>query len=65
MTIPKYIVKYSKLQTHFLKNWKPKIAVFVDSEIWPNMFKKLEANGTPIILINGRITKKSFEKQSY
>ena len=47
---------------NFLKNWKPKIAVFVDSEIWPNMFKKLEANGIPIILINGRITKKSFEK---
>ena len=47
---------------NFLKIWKPKIAIFVDSEIWPNMFNKLETNGIPIILINGRITKKSFEK---
>ncbi len=46
----------------FLKKWKPKIAVFVDSEVWPNMYKILNSKKIPIILINGRITKKSFEK---
>ena len=50
---------------NFLKIWKPKIAIFVDSEIWPNMFNKLETNGIPIILINGRITKKSFLKWNF
>ena len=44
----------------FLKFWKPNIAIFIDSEIWPNMFKNLEKNNIPIVLINGRITKKSF-----
>ena len=37
-------------------------AFFVDSEIWPNTIYNLEKNKIPIILINGRITKNSFEK---
>ena len=49
---------------NFLKKWKPKIAIFVDSEIWPNMYERLYSKKIPIILINGRITKKSFERWS-
>ena len=49
---------------NFLKKWKPKIAIFVDSEIWPNMYERLYLKKIPIILINGRITKKSFERWS-
>ncbi len=48
------------LTNKFIKYWKPQIALFVDSEIWPNMFKNLNKNKIPIILLNGRITKKSF-----
>ena len=44
----------------FIKYWKPQIALFVESEIWPNMFKNLKKNKIPIILLNARITKKSF-----
>ena len=44
----------------FIRYWKPQIALFIDSEIWPNMFKNLNKNKIPIILLNGRITKKSF-----
>ncbi len=44
----------------FIGYWKPQIALFIDSEIWPNMFKNLNKNKVPIILLNGRITKKSF-----
>tara|TARA_B100002052_G_scaffold294616_1_gene319686 strand:+ start:899 stop:2131 length:1233 start_codon:yes stop_codon:yes gene_type:complete len=46
----------------FINYWKPKMAIFIDSEIWPNMFNNLEKSKIPIILINGRITKKSFER---
>jgi 3-deoxy-D-manno-octulosonic-acid transferase len=28
----------------FIKHWKPSIALFVDSEIWPNMLTNLEKN---------------------
>ena len=48
------------LTNRFIRYWKPQIALFIDSEIWPNMFKNLNKNKIPIILLNGRITKKSF-----
>ena len=45
----------------FLNYWKPSIAFFIDSEIWPNMLINLKKNKIPTILLNGRITKKSFK----
>ena len=59
--------KYYPLDTNyltnkFIKTWKPKLAIFVDSEIWPNMFKNLEEKRIPIILLNARITEKSYKR---
>jgi len=45
----------------FLNNWKPRISIFIDSEIWPNLIT--EASETSkMILLNARISKKSFKK---
>ena len=44
----------------FLEYWKPDLVIFIDSEIWPNMFKKLEEKKISLILLNARITKKTF-----
>ena len=52
------------LNKRFIKYWKPQAAFFVDSEIWPNMFRNLKNNNIPIILLNGRITNKSFKRWS-
>ena len=46
----------------FLNYWKPSIVFFIDSEIWPNMLINLKKKGIPIILLNGRVTKKTYEK---
>ena len=46
----------------FLRYWRPVIAIFIDSEIWPCMFKKLNNKKIPLILLNARITKKTFNK---
>ena len=46
----------------FLKFWKPNIAIFIDSEIWPCMFKKIKENKIPLLLINARLTKKTFNR---
>ena len=51
-----YIVK------RFIKYWSPELAIFIDSEIWPNMFSNLKLTNIPIILMNARITKRSFNK---
>ncbi len=63
----KIIHKFFPLDTNYLTNkfiniWKPEVAIFVDSEIWPNMIKNLKNNQIPIILLNARFTKTSFEK---
>ena len=46
----------------FIKYWSPEIAIFIDSEIWPNMFRNLKSNNIPIILLNARITERSFNR---
>ncbi len=50
------------LTKHFINHWKPKLAIFVDSEIWPNMFNNLHKKNIPLILLNARITRKSFNR---
>ena len=47
---------------NFLKNWRPDIVLFVDSEIWPNFIFEIKKKKLPFILFNGRITKKTFKK---
>ena len=46
----------------FLKYWKPNITIYIESEVWPSMFKELDKKKIPLILLNTRITKKSFNK---
>ena len=36
--------------------------MFIDSEIWPYMFKKINDKNIPLILLNARITKKTFKR---
>ena len=50
------------LAENFLNSWKPDLVCFVDSEIWPNFLFKIKKKKIPLILINGRITKKTFNK---
>ncbi len=53
------------LTKHFINHWKPKLAIFVDSEIWPNMFNNLHKKNIPLILLNARITRKSFNRWKF
>jgi len=46
----------------FINYWQPGLAIFIDSEIWPNMFRNLHMKDIPIIIMNARITKRSFNK---
>ena len=45
----------------FLKLWRPKLTIFVESEIWPNMIMQTSKQ-CKLILLNCRISKKSFKK---
>ena len=57
-----YPLDHIYITSKFLRYWKPNIAIFIESEIWPCMFKKLEKRKIPIVLLNARITKKTFDK---
>ena len=46
----------------FLKYWSPSVAIFIDSEIWPNMLTSIKKESIPLILLNARINKRSFRK---
>lgn len=40
----------------FLQHWQPDITLWVESEFWPQLLWQTAARGTPILLINARIT---------
>jgi len=46
----------------FLDHWKPNLSIFIDSEIWPNLITQISKKKIPLLLINARITKKSFDR---
>ena len=55
-----YPIDHFLFTKKFLEYWKPNLAIFIDSEIWPDMFDKLERKKISLVLLNARITKKTF-----
>ena len=48
----------------FLNNINPKICIIIETEIWPNLIKKCNDKEIPIIIINGRLSKKTLNANS-
>lgn len=44
----------------FLSHWRPDAACFVESELWPNQIAACQARGIPMMLVNARISERSF-----
>ena len=57
-----YPIDQSYLVNKFLKYWKPNFAIFIESEIWPCMFLNIYRKKIPLILLNARLTLKTFNK---
>ncbi len=51
-----------KFVERFLDHWRPDIAVFAESELWPNIVTAVRARGAPLVLANARISRKSAER---
>ena len=49
---------------NFLNYWEPSSVIFVESEIWPAMISELKRRKIKLILINARMSKKSFKRWS-
>lgn len=58
------IHQYAPLDTpgssgRFLEHWRPDVAVFVESEFWPNLILGAKAQGAKLVLLSARITEKT------
>jgi 3-deoxy-D-manno-octulosonic-acid transferase len=46
----------------FLDHWRPDLAIWVESELWPNLVAATQARGIPTVLLNGRMSQDSYER---
>lgn len=52
---PRYVAR-------FLDHWKPSLALFIESDLWPNLILAGAARRLPMVLINGRMSPRSFPR---
>lgn len=46
----------------FLDHWRPDLALFVESDFWPNLILAGAARNIPLVLVNGRLSQRSFKR---
>ncbi|HEY6254959.1 MAG TPA: 3-deoxy-D-manno-octulosonic acid transferase [Xanthobacteraceae bacterium] len=46
----------------FFDHWQPDLALFVESDLWPNLIITAKARNVPLILVNGRVSERSFNR---
>lgn len=53
---------FPRFAERFLDFWKPSLALFVESDLWPNLVMAASARRVPMIVVNGRLSQRSFER---
>lgn len=48
--------------TRFIKYWRPDLVLWFESDLWPAMLSGIKRKNIPLILVNGRISNKSFKR---
>jgi 3-deoxy-D-manno-octulosonic-acid transferase len=49
----------------FLDHWQPDIAIWTESEFWPALMHRTKIRGTPMLLVNGRISDRTFRRMKW
>src|SRR6185295_11471317 len=52
---PRYVAR-------FLDHWQPSLALFIESDLWPNIILAGAARRLPMVLVNGRMSHRSFPR---
>jgi len=55
LDLPRFVAR-------FLKHWQPDLALFTESDLWPNLIVLSSERRIPLILINGRLSERSFNR---
>jgi 3-deoxy-D-manno-octulosonic-acid transferase len=58
LDVPRYVRR-------FLDHWRPDLALFVESDLWPNRIIEAAHRRVPMILINGRLSDNSYRRWQY
>lgn len=48
----------------FFDHWKPGLGIIAESEFWPNLLIEATARQVPLVLVNGRLSERSFNRWS-
>jgi 3-deoxy-D-manno-octulosonic-acid transferase len=51
-----------KFVNRFLDHWRPDMALFVESDLWPNLILASSERKIPLIIVNGRVSERSFDR---
>jgi 3-deoxy-D-manno-octulosonic-acid transferase len=46
----------------FLSHWRPDVAIFIEQDLWPNLIGEAAARQIPLMIVNGRISERSFNR---
>ena len=49
----------------FLDHWKPDLGLFTESDLWPNLILMSAERHVPLILVNGRVSERSYKRWRY
>ena len=62
VSVVRFPLDLSACVRRFLDRLRPTVAVLMELEVWPNFVAECSARDVPVVLVNGRITDKSFRK---
>ncbi|WP_229671544.1 3-deoxy-D-manno-octulosonic acid transferase [Elstera cyanobacteriorum] len=46
----------------FLAHWRPDLVIWTESDLWPTILTQLQRRRTPMVLVNGRLSDRSFRR---
>jgi 3-deoxy-D-manno-octulosonic-acid transferase len=55
LDVPRFVAR-------FLNHWQPNLAIFAESELWPNLLIETSQRRIPLLLVNGRLSTRSFQR---
>lgn len=56
-----YPVDLPQAVSRFIRRWHPDFAIFIESELWPNMLGAIKHSNTKAVLVNARLSENSYK----
>ena len=60
--VTRYPIDFSFAVKRFIRRIKPSIIGLVELEVWPNFIRTANSSGIPVVIVNGRLSERSFSR---